>query len=404
MPSPNTNATDSATLERVLAELSTRHGVLGANLVRFAALLKAAEIEATTTQLLGAARSLDAIDVTRRDDFRQALAANLLTRTEDRPVFDALFDRFWRLPRDEEDDAPARPDPPRLAGGEQRLGMAEIVNVAYARDDPGGAPPADTPPRSYSAEDALLQKDFATFRDDEVREARRYLRRLAPKLATATTRRRRAAPSGAELDLRRTLRQAARRGGEVVRLAYRRRRVRRLRLVLLCDVSGSMDVYSRFLAQFLFGLQSELRGVSTFVFSTRLYEVTAMLRVRSFDEALAMVGRQVEGWSGGTRIGACLADFNRRFGKERLGPRTVVVLISDGWDRGDVTQLAREMAALRRRAYRVLWLNPLLGASDYRPVAQGMAAALPYVDDFLPVHNLESLARVGRALVKLARG
>jgi uncharacterized protein with von Willebrand factor type A (vWA) domain len=165
-----------------------------------------------------------------------------------------------------------------------------------------------------------------------------------------------------------------------------------------------MDVYSRFLAQFLFGLQSELRGVSTFVFSTRLYEVTPMLRARTFDEALAMVGRQVEGWSGGTRIGGCLADFNRRYAKERLGPRTVVVVISDGWDRGDVSQLGREMAALRRRAFRVLWLNPLLGADDYRPVAQGMAAALPYVDDFLPVHNLESLARVGRTLVRLSRG
>ncbi|MEX1253937.1 MAG: VWA domain-containing protein [Dehalococcoidia bacterium] len=397
------NDDDQSALQRVLEQLATRHGALGANLVQFAALLKAGEVDVTTTQLLGAARSVDVIDVARRDDFRQALAANLLTRVEDRAVFDVLFDRFWRLPRDEEDD-PTRPEPPRLAGGETRLGTAEIVNIAYAREDAGGAPPSETPPRTYSGEDALLRKDFATFRDDEVREARRYLRRLAPKLATATTRRRRSASSGAEIDLRRSLRLAARRGGEVLRLAYRRRKVRRLRLVLLCDVSGSMDVYSRFMAQFLFGLQTELRGVSTFVFSTRLYEVTPMLRARTFDEALAMVGRQVEGWSGGTRIGACLADFNRRYAKERLGPRTVVVVISDGWDRGDVAQLRREMAALRRRAFRVLWLNPLLGADDYRPVAQGMAAALPYVDEFLPVHNLESLARVGRTLVKLARG
>jgi uncharacterized protein with von Willebrand factor type A (vWA) domain len=397
------DASDQSALERVLAHLSTRHAALGANLVQFASLLKAAELDVTTTQLLSAARSVDTVGVARREDFRQALAANLLTRVEDRDLFDVLFDRYWRLPRDEDEDLP-RPEPPRLAGGETRLGTAEIVNLAYARDDAGGAPPGETPPRTYSGEDALLRKDFAMFRDDEVREARRYLRRLAPKLATATTRRRRSAASGREVDLRRSLRLAARRGGEVLRLAYRRRKVRRLRLVLLCDVSGSMDVYSRFLAQFLFGLQSELRGVSTFVFSTRLYEVTPMLRARTFDEALAMVGRQVEGWSGGTRIGACLADFNRRYARERLGPRTVVVVISDGWDRGDVSQLGREMASLRRRAFRVLWLNPLLGADDYRPVAQGMAAALPYVDDFLPVHNLESLARVGRSLVRLSRG
>jgi hypothetical protein len=237
-----------------------------------------------------------------------------------------------------------------------------------------------------------------------VREARRYLRRLAPKLATATTRRRRPSRRGSELDLRRSLRWAARRGGEVLTLARRRRRVRRLNLVLLCDVSGSMDVYSRFLAQFLYGLQNELRGVSTFVFSTRLFDVTPMLRARTFDEALARVARHVDSWSGGTRIGACLAEFNRRHAKERLGPRTVVAVISDGWDRGDIAQLAREMRALRRRAYRILWLNPLLGASGYRPVAQGMAAALPSIDELLPVHNLESLARVGRTLMRLARG
>ena len=400
---PPATSEQSTTLERVLDHLATRHGALGANLVQFAALLKVGELDVTTTQLLGAARSVDVIDVARRDDFRQALAANLLTRVEDREVFDVLFDRFWRLPREEDDDA-TRPEPPRLAGGETRLGTAEIVNIAYARDDAGGAPPGETPPRTYSGEDALLRKDFAMFRDDEVREARRYLRRLAPKLATATTRRRRAAVSGSEIDLRRSLRLAARRGGEVLRLAYRRRKVRRLRLVLLCDVSGSMDVYSRFLTQFLYGLQNELRGVSTFVFSTRLFDVTPLLRARTFDEALARVGKRVDAWSGGTRIGACLADFNRRYAKERLGARTVVVIISDGWDRGEVAELAREMRALKRRSYRVVWLNPLLGATDYRPVAQGMAAALPWVDEFLAVHNLASLTRVGRTLMRLARG
>jgi uncharacterized protein with von Willebrand factor type A (vWA) domain len=179
--------------------------------------------------------------------------------------------------------------------------------------------------------------------------------------------------------------------------------VRRLNVVLLCDVSGSMDVYSRFLAQFLYGLQNELRNVSTFVFSTRLFEITAMLRARTFDDALARVARTVEGWSGGTRIGASIAEFNRIYAKQRVGPRTVVVVISDGWDRGDIEQLRREMRVLKRRAYRLLWLNPLLGNEDYRPAAQGMSAALPSVDELLPVHNLESLARVGRTLIALSR-
>jgi hypothetical protein len=392
---------DTVTIDRVIAELASRYGALGANLVQFASLLKAAELDVTTTQLLGAAASADAIDVSRREDFRQALAANLVTRVEDRQVFDALFDRFWRLPRGEA--TPPRPDPSRLSAGQSRMGAAEIVNVAYARQA-AASEAGDTPPQSYSAEDALVQKDFATFRDDEVREARRYIRRLAPKLATAKTRRRRAARSGQEIDLRRSLRAAARRGGEVAELLRRRRKVRRINVVLLCDVSGSMDVYSRFLTQFLYGLQNELRGVSTFVFSTRLFDVTPLLRARTFDEALARVGKRVDAWSGGTRIGACLADFNRRYAKERLGARTVVVIISDGWDRGEVAELAREMRALKRRSYRVVWLNPLLGATDYRPVAQGMAAALPWVDEFLAVHNLASLTRVGRTLMRLARG
>jgi uncharacterized protein len=391
-------------LQRVLENLQRRHGAIGANLVQFASLLKAGEIDVTTTQLLGAAQGLAAIGVARREDVRQALSATLLTRIEDRQVFDALFDRFWRVPGGEE--PPQRElEPPSITGGQPRLGVEQLVENAYTRgESTAGKPASDTPPRSYSAEDALVQKDFATFRDDDVREARRYLRRLAPKLATATTRRRRSAHSGRELDLRRSLRMAARRGGEVDRLMYRKRRVRRLNLVLLCDVSGSMDIYARFLTQFLYGLQSELRGVSTFVFSTRLFDVTPMLRARTFEDALAQVARKVEGWSGGTRIGASLGEFQRGYAKQRVGPRTVIVIISDGWDRGDIPQLSREMQALRRRAYRILWLNPLLGAAGYQPVAQGMSAALSYVDEFLPVHNLESLARVGRTLIKLSRG
>jgi uncharacterized protein with von Willebrand factor type A (vWA) domain len=388
-------------VDAILIQLDQRRPLLGANLVQFAALLKAAEIDVSTTQVLRAAQALDAIDISQREDARYALAAALLSRIDERETFDLLFDRFWRVERPEGE--PPRPEPERLEGGEPRLGTAEEVDVSYVRQHVSDrASSGDTPPRSYSGDDALLRKDFATFRDDEVREARRHLRLLAPKLATATSRRRRTTRTGPEIDLRRSLRRAARHG-EVLDLLRRRRRVRRLNLVLLCDVSGSMDVYARFLAQFLYGLQQELRGVSTFVFSTRLFEITPMLRARDFDEALARVSRSVDAWSGGTRIGACLAEFNRRYGKERLGPRTAVVIISDGWDRGDIMQLDRELGLLKRRSYRLLWLNPLLGASDYKPVAQGMSTALRYVDDFLPVHNIESLSRVGRKIMSLAR-
>jgi uncharacterized protein with von Willebrand factor type A (vWA) domain len=388
-------------LSSLLDRLDARHGALGANLVQFSALLKAGEVDVTTGQLLTAGRALLTIDVSQRNDVHVALAASLLTANDQRPTFDALFDMFWRLVAQNESMPPARPE--RVRDGQRRPGQVELMRFAATRGGTGAGSTPETPPRSYSDDDALIEKDFATYRDDDVQAARRYLRRLAPKLATATVRRQRRARSGRNIDMRRSLIVAARRGGEVLHLAYRRRKVRRINVVLCCDVSGSMDVYSRFLVQFLYSFQSELRGVSTFVFSTRLSDVTPMLRARSLDQALEHVANQVDSWSGGTRIGACLGEFNRRYAKARLGPRTVVVIISDGWDRGDIDQLSREMRALRRRAYRIVWLNPLLGSQTYQPLALGMAAALPLVDEFLPVHNLASLARVGRKLIGLSR-
>jgi len=163
-----------------------------------------------------------------------------------------------------------------------------------------------------------------------------------------------------------------------------------------------MDIYSRFLVQFLYALQNELRGVTTFVFSTRLNEVTHLLRAQSFDEALDRLAGRVDSWSGGTSIGASLFAFDRLYGRRRVSSRTVIVIISDGWDRGDTGLLIKAMQSFHRRAFKVIWLNPLLGHAEYRPLAKGMAAALPYVDYFLPTHHLDSLARIGRTLVRLA--
>jgi uncharacterized protein with von Willebrand factor type A (vWA) domain len=390
------------TLDQVMAHLGMRYRGLARNLVQFAALLNAGGLATSTTQLVSAAQAVTAIDVTERSDFRAALSACFVSRAEERGTFDFLFDRFWRLPREAAEE-PRRPEPVTLTSGDLRRGMGATVDIAYARDGSGHVLQSEASPQSYSGEEAFLQKDFATFHGDEVLAARHYIRRLAPKLATETSRRSRRAVSGSDIDLRRSLRLAARAGGELMHLARRRRRVQRVNTVLLCDVSGSMDAYSRFLAQFLYGLQQEFRGIRTFVFSTRLFDVTLLLRARTFEQAVAHVGRDVDGWSGGTRIGACLAEFNRTHARRIAGQRTVLVMISDGWDRGDVAQLEEEMRMLRHRVGQVLWLNPLLGNPDYRPVAQGMSAALPYIDAFLPVHNLESLARVGRSLLALSR-
>jgi len=390
-------------LESELAEaLGERGGSLAANLIRFGRVLKNADIDVTSGRLIDAARGLALLDVTRRDDFRIALRANLVSRVEDYPLFDLLFDLFWRserasagtMPRTRYSDAP--PSRPRR-GGRDGTKLAPVqTRVAYE-------PEGDNPSATYSNADLLTAKDFSQYSGDEVKRARRVIRQLAPKLASQLSRRTRVAPSGGPVDLRQSLRRSVKHGGEVLDLYRQRRRVSSLRLVVLCDVSGSMDLYSRFLVQFLYAMQAEVRHVSTFVFSTRLNEVTHLLKTKTFAEALARIREEVDSWSGGTSIGASLYAFDRRYGKTRLSGRTVVIIVSDGWDRGDTTLIAKAMSSMRRRAYKIVWLNPLLGGRDYQPLAKGMAAALPYVDYFLPAHNLESLVRLARTLVYLAR-
>ena len=392
----------TASVARQVHELlGGRRGLLAANLIGFARLLRASEFDITAGRVIDAARSLTVVDIADAEDFRLALLANFVSDATLMPTFDALYRLYWRtgdgappIAQMQADDKQSR------RAAQQRRGAGLQMQ---ARPRPAFQPEGDNPEATAGSADLLTAKDFAGYTEDEVARARRLIRQLAPKLATALSRRTRVARRGGVVDLRRSLRHSARRGGEVVDLLRQRRRRRRLRIVLLCDVSGSMDVYSRYLVQFLYAVQNELRGVSTFVFSTRLNEITHLLKTRTYDEALARLSSDVDAWSGGTSIGGCLAMFDRDFARRRVDSRTVVVVISDGWERGDVEQLRRVMASLSRRAYKIIWLNPLLGGRDYQPVARGMAAALPYIDHFLPAHNLDSLARVARTLVHLAR-
>ena len=390
----------AALVADVAALLGDRGRTLSANLVNFARALRVAGFDVTAGRVIDAARSLAVIDLSALEDMRQALHANFVTERAQASLFDTLFDLYWR-----QADPPAlglaagadAEDPSRqqsAAGQESRL-VAALPRPAYQ-------PEGENPEATAGAADLITVKDFSAYTDTDVAQARRVIRALTPKLATALARRRRVAHRGDEIDLRRSIRRAAAHGGELLKLVRRRRRVRRLRLVLLLDVSGSMDRYSRQLVQFLFAVQSELRGVSTYVFSTRLHEITHLLKTRSFDEALARLGRDVDAWSGGTSIGRCLSQFERGDARRRVSARTVVVILSDGWERGDPETLRLAMAGLKRRARRIVWLNPLLGHRDYRPLARGMATALPYVDDFLPAHNLDALGRAVRTLANVS--
>jgi len=392
-------AVPDSLLSQMRAIIGARQSTLAAHLVDFARLLKIAGFDVTSGRVIDAGRALVAIDVSRREDVRQALKACFVSSVEQAALFDQLFELHWSRPGTDAAEMALEQMRPELS----RLSDRVERGLGTVSPEPSYTPGEENPAETYSAVDVLTTKDFSLYSAEDVRRAGRIVRALAPRLATAISRRRRTSRGGGAVDLRRSLRRSVRYGGEVVDLLRTRRRKRKLRLVVLCDVSGSMDVYSRFLVQLLFVLQNELRGVSTFVFSTRLNEVTHLLRTRSFDEALRDIGAEVDSWSGGTSIGDSLAAFDRLYARRRVGARTVLLIISDGWDRGDTGLLVHAMQSFQRRAYSVIWLNPLLGHADYRPLAKGMAAALPYVDQFLPIHNLHSLVRLSRTLVHLAR-
>jgi uncharacterized protein with von Willebrand factor type A (vWA) domain len=203
------------------------------------------------------------------------------------------------------------------------------------------------------------------------------------------------------VDPRWTMRKNMKYGGEIIDLVNRKRRIKKTRVVLLCDVSGSMDCYSRFLIQFMYGLQNELWGVETFVFSTSLSRITHLIRTKDYRQCPGKDFRQHSRLVGGTNIGRSLHTFNRNFAPSMVTHRTVVVIISDGWDRGDVSLLEREMQDMKRRCKKIIWLNPLLASDNYEPLCKGMQAALPYLDLFLSVHNVNSLIALGRTLQKM---
>jgi uncharacterized protein with von Willebrand factor type A (vWA) domain len=251
-------------------------------------------------------------------------------------------------------------------------------------------------PRASDRE-SLGAKDFSAFLPTELEAVTRVARQIARRLAARPGRRWRSAARGTSVHLRRTVRQSLKTGGDAAELAFRERKPRKARLVALCDVSGSMDLYSRFLLQFLYALQNSFARVETFVFSTRLSRVTDELRGGSYRGALGRLAPEARGWSGGTRIGECLAQFAAAWPR-LLDRRTVAVILSDGWDTGDPALLGEAMRAIAARAGRVVWLNPLLGTPGYRPLTRGMQAALPHVDVFAPAHNLASLAELGRHL------
>jgi len=363
-----------------------------ARLLGFLGALRDAGLPADPAGALTLCEALGHIDLGRPGDFRDAARTLLVHRREHLSKFDEVFRAYWYGQR----------RPLARAPGEHHTevsGRAPTpAPVPAAQDDPTGPPERST--SGYSPDEVLARRDLATLTEDEIARARELLHEFVRLFATLRTRRDRPDPRGALPDFRRMLRRTAAQGGELAGMLWRRRPKRRARLLLLCDVSGSMERYSRFLLEFIYGLRRELPDTEVAVFATRMTVITDLLRQGGVARSLREVARRAGDWGGGTDIGGCLRDFNDRYARELLRSSSTVVLLSDGWDRGDAAVMSVEIARLRRHARRIVWLNPLLGNPGYEPLTRGMRTALLHLDHFLPAHSLESLGRLARVLAE----
>ncbi|HMF51764.1 MAG: uncharacterized protein QOF64_2147 [Candidatus Binatota bacterium] len=377
------------------------------NLMAFGRALKQLGVKVSLSQVIDSSKAIDLVDIAEKTDFRALLRANLISQKEDFPAFDMLFDCFWReqgyerMPMETMEIQGTPSDSQAQEGGDEEGGLEEAATESLPKENVPLENLDEFSVPTYSPQELMNRKDFSEMSVEESRAIARAILLIATKIATQISRRKKVARKGAAIDPRWTMRRSMKYGGEVIDLVRRKKRIKKTKVVLLCDVSGSMDCYSRFLIQFMYGLQNELWGVETFVFSTSLSRITHLIRTKDIVNALEKISGSILGWSGGTNIGRSLHTFNRSFAPSMLTHRTVVVIISDGWDRGDVSVLEREMQDLKRRAKKIIWLNPLLASENYEPLCKGMQAALPYLDMFLSVHNVNSLVSLGRTLQKM---
>jgi uncharacterized protein with von Willebrand factor type A (vWA) domain len=384
-------------------------GRLTENIVHFARALRKAGVRVGPAQVQAAVEAVAAAGFTHKTDFYHTLRATLIHRAEHLEVFDQIFAMFWRDPEFIEHMIHLM-SPTLRKDAEERRKKAAERRAAEALTD-AAAPPRDVPEReelttdariSWSASERLRAMDFEQMSAAEIREAAQAVRSLSLPVKPVPTRRSVASPAGRRPDLRATLRRSMRRGGEVERIEMRKRRTRPPDLVALCDISGSMSVYSRMLMHFLHAVTwAPERGwgrVSAFTFGTRLTNVTRALAQKDPDAALAAAGRDAQDWEGGTRIGEALRRFNVDWSRRVLGQGAVVLLITDGLERGDTAVLEREIERLRLSCRQLIWLNPLLRWDGFAPKAAGIRAILPHVDSFHACHSLDSLAALSAAL------
>jgi uncharacterized protein with von Willebrand factor type A (vWA) domain len=378
-------------------------GKLAENVMHFARVLRAAGLPIGPDRVVDALRALETAGIERREDFYWTLAAVFLSKREQQELFDQAFHIFWR-------------DPQML----ERI-MSLLLPRVYGRAGQAEAPQAGKrlsealyskreqqqqeeqlveidASLTFSPSELLQHADFETMSGAELAQAKKMIARLRLPIPEVQTRRFRADARGARIDLPATLRASLRGGAQIIALKRRSRITRHPPLVVLCDISGSMSRYSRMFLHFLHAITNDRDRVHTLVFGTRLTNITRHLRNRDVDIAMNRVAAAIQDWAGGTRIGVCLEEFNRKWSRRLLGQNAVVLLISDGLDRDVGEGLGAEMERLHKSCRKLVWLNPLLRYEGFQPRPSGVRAMLPHVDAFLPVHNIESLVELAREL------
>lgn len=375
------------------------------NLILFGRLLRTLGMDVNPGRMIDLVHALEHVNLARKADFFYTARSLLVHSRDDLPLFEQAFELFWRAPRDKtifDELFEFRPDAPN--------NKPIITAPALKEPEPASSDSEDEDDevqqvievtRTYSTREVLRRKDFGELTQEEMQAVKHFMAQMVWELGLRRTRRQRPG-RGQRLDLRRSLRRNLRYGGELIEWPSRQFKYKPRPLIVIADISGSMERYARLLLHFIYSLAKGLeQEVEAFVFSTHLTRITRQLRGKEIDRALAEVSREVTDWSGGTRIGESLKTFNFDWGRRVLGRGAVVLLISDGWDRGDPLLLKKEIGRLQRSCHRLIWLNPLLGSAEYEPLTRGMQAALPYIDDFLPVHNLASLEELAAHLQNL---
>ncbi len=373
-----------------------RRTELSANIVAFCRYLRTQKYNIGPAEEADALKAIETLNpFANPQNFQLVLQAVLAKTRKQQLQFERLFQKYWSelekaLDAKSKDVEEAKP---KSAQNKQKAFLA-LKNWLH-----GNKPPKEeTSIATYSTQEVVTTRDFSTFSEAEMAEVARLVKEIAKKLARQYSRRKKQSKKKNYLDIKRTLRLNLRRGGEILDLAYSQPKKNKWQIVLLCDVSQSMELYSRFLIQFMYGFQNAYRNIETFVFSTHLTRVSKELKDDNYEEALENIGKKVTNWSGGTKIGESLYDFVRSYGSKILNKKSIILIMSDGWDTGDLDLLESSMRVIQKKSSKVIWLNPLAGNPQYSPEVGGMQTAMPYIDVFAPGHNLDSLKNIVRHL------